>query len=350
MVTQQIRVVQWTTGNVGARSVRAVLAHPDLELVGCYAWSPDKVGRDVGELCDLDPIGVQATDDVGALLALNPDCVVYNPKWPDVAELVRILEAGVDVVTTAGFVTGLDLGRDEIAAACAAGGSSIFGAGMHPGYTQLVSLASTTICDRVDAVRVTESVDSSVYDSPDTERSVGFGRHIEDPALHGLVEEGTSVFRDAVELLAMGLGIELDEIRCVTEFARTTAVVDLGSWSIDPDCVAGVAGSWQGMRGGRSVVEANFRWRKGRTLEPDWKVENAWIVEVDGRPCVRTKTQIFPGTDHQVKGFKAYEELAMVVTAMPPIHVIPQVVAATPGILTYLDLPTPAASGFVTGG
>ena len=57
-------------------------AHPDLELVGCYAWSPDKVGRDVGELCGIDPLGVTATDDVDALLALRPDCVVYNPMWP----------------------------------------------------------------------------------------------------------------------------------------------------------------------------------------------------------------------------------------------------------------------------
>ena len=59
-----LRVVQWTTGNVGQRSVRAVVANPDLELVGCYAWSEDKVGRDVGELCGIDPLGVQATNDV----------------------------------------------------------------------------------------------------------------------------------------------------------------------------------------------------------------------------------------------------------------------------------------------
>ena len=45
------RVVQWTTGNVGRQSVEAIVAHPDLELVGCYAWSSDKAGRDVGELC-----------------------------------------------------------------------------------------------------------------------------------------------------------------------------------------------------------------------------------------------------------------------------------------------------------
>ena len=91
-----IRIVQWTTGNVGKRSVRAVVAHPELELVGCYAWSDDKAGRDVGELCGIEPVGVEATNDVDALLALRPDCVVYNPMWPDTDELVRILEAGVN--------------------------------------------------------------------------------------------------------------------------------------------------------------------------------------------------------------------------------------------------------------
>ena len=65
-----IRVVQWTTGNVGKQSVEAVLIRPDLELVGCYAWSPDKAGKDVGELCGLPPLGLRATDDVAALLAL----------------------------------------------------------------------------------------------------------------------------------------------------------------------------------------------------------------------------------------------------------------------------------------
>jgi len=41
----------------------------------------------------LPPLGVTATDDVDALLALRPDCVVYNPMWPSIDELVRILEA-----------------------------------------------------------------------------------------------------------------------------------------------------------------------------------------------------------------------------------------------------------------
>ena len=74
--------------------VQAIAANPTFELVGCYAWSPDKAGRDVGELVGIEPLGVTATNDVDALLALKPDCVVYNPMWNDVDELVRILSAG----------------------------------------------------------------------------------------------------------------------------------------------------------------------------------------------------------------------------------------------------------------
>ncbi len=123
--SKPFRVVQWTTGNVGRRSVIAIVANPNLELVGCYAWSSDKVGRDAGELCGTEPTGVLATDDVDALLALGPDCVVYNPKWPGVDELVRILEAGINVVTTAAFITGDALGADRarIVDACRAGGA-----------------------------------------------------------------------------------------------------------------------------------------------------------------------------------------------------------------------------------
>ena len=334
------RVVQWTTGNVGDRSVKAVLDNPDLELVGVYAWSPDKVGTDVG--------GVTATDDVDALLALAPDCVIYNPKWPDADELVRILEAGVNVVTTAAFITGHALGRDRIEDACLRGGSTIFGSGMNPGFANLLALVSAGICDRIDSITVTESVDSTGYDSGDTEMSVGYGRPIDDPELPAMVERGTAVFGDAVHLMADALGVELDEIRCVAEFAQTTDFLDLGSWSIDAGCVAGVAASWQGRREGRTVIELKVRWRKGQTLEPDWKVEHGYLVDIQGQPCVRTRLDIFPGKDFVARSFQDYMVLGMIITSLPAVNAIPAVCAAAPGIVTYADLPLITGRGFVT--
>ena len=343
------RVVQWTTGNVGQRAVRAVVADPALSLVGCYAWSPDKVGRDVGNLCGMEPVGVLATDDVAALLALEPDCVVYTPKWPDVDELVRILEAGIDVVATAGFITGhaLGEGRDRILAACAAGASSIFGSGMNPGFANLLGLVSAGLCDRVDSISVLESVDSTGYDSPDTERSVGYGRPIDDPELPALTRAGTAVFGDAVHLMADALGLTLDEVRCDAEYAATTEDLDLDTWSIPAGHVAGVAASWKGIHEGRTVVDLRVRWRKGRTLEPDWALEHGYVVEVQGRPSVRTKLEVFPPPDFVATSFTDYMVLGMIMTAMPATNAIPQVCAAPPGIVTYLDLPLVRPTGRV---
>ena len=58
------RVVQWATGMVGQESILGILAHPELELVGCWVHSAEKAGKDVGEICGIDPVGVIATNDV----------------------------------------------------------------------------------------------------------------------------------------------------------------------------------------------------------------------------------------------------------------------------------------------
>ena len=348
-MTAPRRVVQWTTGNVGRRSVRAVVDRPDLELVGCYAWSADKVGRDVGELSGIDAIGVAATDDVDGLLALQPDCVVYNPMWPDTDEVVRILEAGINVVSTAAFVNGRGRPdeRDRIADACRRGGSSMFGTGISPGFVQLVGIALASICDRIDKVTINEGSDTTLYDSPDTERPAGFGRPIGDPELAGMAAKGTAVFGEAVAMVADALGVELDEIVCEAEYAQTTEDVVMESWTIPAGCVAGVAASWQGKVGDRTVVELNVRWKKGQTLDPDWTIEEGHVIQIDGRPTVRTKLEYLPPPDFEATTFADFMVLGMIMTAMPAINAIPAVVAAPPGIVTYIDLPLPLPRGRV---
>ena len=89
-----LRVIQWTTGNIGRRSLHAIIGRPDMELVGVYAHGQDKVGVDAAELSGWpEPTGVKATNDIDALLALRPDACCYNPLWPSVDELVRLLES-----------------------------------------------------------------------------------------------------------------------------------------------------------------------------------------------------------------------------------------------------------------
>jgi 4-hydroxy-tetrahydrodipicolinate reductase len=348
--TTRHRVVQWTTGNVGKSSVQAIAANPGLELVGCYAWSKDKVGRDVGELCGIDPLGVTATDDVDALLALQPDCVIYNPMWSDTDELVRILSAGVNVVSTAAFVTGHNLGadRDRIVEACERGGSTMFGTGISPGFAELLAIVAATICDRVDKITVNEAADTTFYDSPDTEIPAGFGRPIDDPDLPGMAAQGTAVFGEAVRLVADSLGVELDEVRCDAEYAQTTEDLDLGSWTIRAGCVAGVAASWKGLVGDDVVVELNVRWRKGQTLEPDWKIEqDGWVIQIDGRPTVTLNVGFLPPPYFEAETIADFMVLGHIMTAAPALNAVPSVVSAAPGIATYNSLPLVLPRGLV---
>jgi len=344
-----LRIVQWTTGNVGRQSATAIARNPGLELVGCYAWSPEKVGRDVGELCGVDPLGVTATDDVEALLGLRPDCVVYNPMWPSIDELVRILEAGVNVVSTAAFINGRRLGPDRkrLVEACERGGSSLFGTGISPGFAELLAIVLAGISDRIDKITVNEAAHTALYDSPDTERPAGFGRPIDDPELPAMTAQGTAVFGEAVAMVADALGVELDEVVCKSEHAKTATDLDLGSWRIAAGCVAGVAASWQGRVGGRTVVELNVRWKKAPVLEPDWKIEDGYVIEVQGRPTVRATLQFLPPPDFQVKQLADFMVLGHIMTAMPAVNAIPRVVAAPPGIVSYPDLGLPLPRGLV---
>ena len=129
--------MQWTTGKTGSAPCAASSAIPALELVGCYAYSPDKVGQDVGTLAGIAPIGVTATDDVEALLALQPDCVTYiRLTGPTSITSSGSSNRAINVVTTMYMLAGGGYGADVHRAAGTAlqqGRSSLYASGHLPG-------------------------------------------------------------------------------------------------------------------------------------------------------------------------------------------------------------------------
>ncbi len=99
------QVIQWSTGNVGRHAVRLISEHPELELVGLWVHSEDKAGRDAGEIVGIDPVGVTATNDVDALLALDADCVCYTATADlrpaeAIADMARIVASGKNIVSS----------------------------------------------------------------------------------------------------------------------------------------------------------------------------------------------------------------------------------------------------------
>ena len=336
-----LRVVQWNTGIVGAAGVRAIAEHPRLELVGCYAWSDDKVGRDAGELAGTVRLGVEATRDVDALIGLRPDCILYTPQFPNVDHLVAMLEAGIHVVSTSYFITGRSYGAADLArldAAAKRGGASLYGTGINPGFANAFALLSTGVCQRVDRVSVFESVDSTNYGSAETWEACGLGRPVDDPALPAMARATTSVFQDAVEMMATALEAPLDEIAYDVEFAAATATVELGYMTIEKGCATGMRQCWSGLVDGRPLIELPIVWTLGYTMEPSWPVENGYVVEIDGLPSVRSRIEIVHPEDGRGPDFG-------INTVMPAIHAIEDVVAAPPGIVLANALPLPAARG-----
>jgi hypothetical protein len=330
-MADRLRVIQWTTGKTGSAAVRALATHPTLELVGCYAYAPEKVGRDVGELCGVGPIGVRATDDVDALLALEPDCVSYMPYRPDFGHLELILSSGTNVVTTMYMLAGTGYGAEptaRIAGAARRGGSSLYASGVYPGHASMVALAASAMCARIDRISVLESLDMSGYANAEMFRSMGIGLAPDDPQAPKAVLAACGSFRDQVVVMARALAVELDAIDLEVHFATADARSDLGYMAVEQGRIAGIKGVVSGRLLGRPVVECQFVWKLGSGMTPEWPVERGYVIEIEGDPGVRCRLE--PLGDH----FDG-----ATTTAMPVIHAIPAVCAAPPGIVNLGQLP-----------
>jgi 4-hydroxy-tetrahydrodipicolinate reductase len=353
-----LRVFQMATGNVGSEMVGRIVAHPDLELVGLYCYSPDKVGRDAGEIVGLAPLGVTATGDVADVLAARPDVVNFNGVWPDIDLFCTLLESGINVVTTSDWITGYHRDRNHphpsgrkpselIAAACARGGATFYGTGMNPGLAQILSVASTAGMGRVDHLTVLETVDVSCHHSVDTWKNVGYGRPVDDPEVPGLLETGCTVFADSIYLIADCLDLEIDDIVFECELGACTEDVDLGWWRLPKGSVGASLAKFKGIAHGEPKIEVHLEWQMAEATEPRWNVQGCYITTVEGDPTIVNRHMIFPatGSPHSAMTPEYFASLGMTITGMPALNAIRAVCDAGPGLLTSADLPLRAFAG-----
>lgn len=327
-----LKVVIWTLGVVGKSAVPTLYTHPLLQLVGCYTRSEQKRGKDVGELAGIAPIGVKATGDVAALLALRPDCILYVPQFPDVDEMVRLLEAGCNIVSTAYFINGRKFGAEGLArieAAARKGGATIYGTGVNPGFANILGLIATSACAHVSKITVLESVDATNYASPGTWEAMGIGRPLGEPGIADFISGSTPSFHEAVEMMADALNVTLDDRRFDVEFATATQDVDLGYMHILKGHISSLRASWTGWVNGQPFVDLRIAWKLGYNNEPDWPIEHGYVVEIEGNPNIRCKFEPI--------GASMFDP--GLVTAMPAVHAIGPVCAAPPGIATAGQLP-----------
>ena len=205
-------------------------------------------------LAGIEPIGIRATDDVDALLALKPDCVSYMPFRPDFDHVVRILESGINLVTTMYMLAGRGYGDDvheRIKDAAARGQSSLYASGIYPGHANMVALAASAMCTRIDCISVLESLDMSGYANEQMFRAMGIDRALDDPEAPALVEGACGSFKEQIRVMARALEVELDEIRFEAEFGAANRTTDFGFMTIQEGRIAGFKGVLSGVVDGR---------------------------------------------------------------------------------------------------
>ena len=334
------RIAQWTVGNVGKAAIEAMRDDPALELVACYARPGEKTGKDVGELAGVGPIGVPVVSRIEEVIAARPDLVLYMPLMWDVDAMVQLLEAGINVISTANFITGYSYGPEEqnrLHEAALRGGVSLFGSGANPGAMNNLALATTQVCRSVKRIFLFESVDASGYASPDTWRSLGFGGPKDAPGLLEQVRMRTLVFADAVEMMARALDAPLDDIAFEGELGVATDDLDLGYMTIPKGAVCGMKILYIGLSGGKRVIEVGTMTRLGKAMAPDWVPQHGYQIEVEGVPSIKTVV-------HCTDAGTAYSNFY---TAMSAINAIPAVIAAKPGLVLASDLPLIVAKGRV---
>jgi hypothetical protein len=343
----KLRVIQWATGKVGKLSLRAILDDPRLELAGVYAYSADKVGVDAGKLCGRPDCGVSATDDLDALIALGADAVVYTPFEADLPKVIRLLESGLDVISTNLF---LNVGgiegevREQLEAACRRGGSSLYVSGINPGWVNAIAAAMTAVCRQVESVSIVESADCSVYESVETWSFLGMGSAGVTPDILDRARKWLILFRDAVVRVADALELKLDDIEFFVDYATAPRKVDLGWFCMEKDTNAALRGGWNGKINGQTVVQIKVIWYLTKELSEGWEIDDdQYHLVVKGEPNVDTRIRFTP-PEHW--GNHDWDTM----TALPAVSAIFDIKAARPGVLGLRDMGLPYAPAGVWRG
>jgi 2,4-diaminopentanoate dehydrogenase len=298
----------------------------------------------------LGPAGVTATDDLQALIALEPDALVhYGPTaahpLDNIRDIGAFLRAGIDVCSTAmtpwvwpGMPQNPANWIDPITEACTAGGASCFTTGIDPGFANdLFPLTLMGLCGEVRSVRASELLDYTDYEG-DYEDEMGIGRSPDFTPLLEIPDLLIMAWGATVPMIAHAAGIELDEITTTWEKWVTPEERKTAKGVINPGEVAAIRFTINGIHDGREVISLEHVNRIGLDAAPEWpagSADDVYRVDIEGSPSISQETA-FRFTDGSGRAPAVAGCLA---TGMRALNAVPAVNDLPPGWVTALDLP-----------
>jgi hypothetical protein len=363
-----IRVAVWGPGSMGVIALRGVIDHPELELVDLVVHSDVKAGRDAGQLCAADPVGVVATTDPSALLGGDADVVVYAAAanlrpLEAVNDMVSILRAGKNVVSCSivplVYPNAVDAAfTDPLREAALGGGVSFFTTGIDSGFANdVLPLALSGVARSIDSIRVTEMFNYATYpDRTAVYDILGFGKPPEEVPFAATPGVFTFGWGPVLHQLAEGLGVRVDDIEETVERVPAEMSFDTPTGHIAAGSIAGMRSTLTGYVEGNPTFVVDHVTRMHDDIAPNWPQPHISIqprdlgyggasgrgvyrVEIEGSPSMRCEFEMADDHDHDLG--------ARMAGASRMVNAIPAVCAAKPGLLSALDLPLITGKGLV---
>lgn len=331
----KIKVIQGYTGDIARHQIRIIAACPWMELVGAYVHHEVKNGVDAGEIAGIAPLGVRATHDLDEILAIDADCVLYNPPMERYDEIIRMLASGKNVISImAGWYPRKRSGFPEIVEACEAGRSSLYGTGLNPGLSYELALLASSICSDVGSIYIKTCEPQDSLSEVFLEM-FGFGKSEEDLASgpSGVYSIFARTLHQITDLLCGELGLPHDGTDFSYQFEPATREYD-DKILVRKGTMAGLLLKASTTHGGNPVATIELRFLLGPGyVRDEWLAggpSQGWIeVDVRGTPGSRLTHEIYAEND--LTGTRS--------TGTKAINAIPFVCAAKPGVLSPLDLP-----------
>src|SRR3990170_7696953 len=181
---QKIRVVCCGMGAVGSIIARLLLEKEGVEIVGVIDIAKDKVGKDLGQVLELNKkLGVIVTDNVDDVLSKACCDVVVHATGSYLKDLYNqiapLAKYGVNVISTCEELSYPYLTEPELAKKLEALGvkyaMTFLGTGINPGFlmdTLVITL--TGVCQKIDKIKAVRVMNAATRRVPFQEK-IGAG-------------------------------------------------------------------------------------------------------------------------------------------------------------------------------
>jgi hypothetical protein len=332
-MSNTVRVIQYGLGPIGSAVARHVVERAGLELVGGVDIDPAKVGQDVGVAIGLGrPLGfvvveklAQVKADAAASSHVRNGVVLHTTSsYFDQfkGQVIEILEAGLDIVSTAEELSFPWLAHPqeaaEIDAVARRVGKTVLGTGINPGFIMdSLPLGLTAICQRVDRISVTRVINASTRRGP-FQAKIGSGMTVDDfNARMAAGRMGHVGLPESVGMVFHTLGKTLTRYESGVEPVVAEQLVKTDYFEVPPGRVKGLKQVARAYSDAGEFMALTFIAALGAENEGD-------TIEITGKPDLEVKLQ---GTNGDIA------------TVAIAVNAIRRVKQAAPGLVTMRDLP-----------